>query len=443
MRRILFAVTWLGFVCASVSGQRIEEVIDIAPAWSGHPVGFELKTFGGYQYIGFYDAERRMTIGQRRLHDSEFRLVRLHEQVGWDSHNFVTFTKDDDGYLHVTGNMHGVPLIYFRSEQPNDIGSFRRIRSMVGRDESRVTYPRFFRGPAGELIFTYRQGGSGDGEQIYNVYNHTDQSWSRLLDQPLLSGEGKMNAYPRGPIAGPDGYFHLVWIWRDTPDAETSHTVSYARSRDLVQWENFRGEHLPLPITIGSGAVVDPVPPKGGAINNNVFVGFDMQDRVVVSYIKFDENGHTQIYNARAVDGEWEIRQATQWGYRWFFEGRGSLPFEVRAGPVKVEDGRPTQPYSHVREGAGLFELDEETLRPVGRRERPSERPAALNRPESTFPGMRTRWHLDTSEEHASDVRYWLRWETLDVNRDRRPEGDIPEPALLRLYKVRLGTSGD
>ncbi len=422
----------------SLSAQKIEEVIEVAPAWAGHRVGFELKTFGDYQYVGFYDEDRRMTIGQRRLGEDAFRLVRLPEQVGWDSHNFVTLTEDDDGYVHVTGNLHGDPLIYFRTERPRDIESFERVSEMVGKDEDRMTYPRFFRGSAGELIFTYREGGSGDGEQIYNVYDHSTRSWSRLLDQPLLSGEGRMNAYPRGPIAGPDGYFHLVWIWRDNPNAETSHTISYARSPDLIEWENLQGERLSLPITIETGEVVDPVPPEGGAINGNVVLGFDSRDRVIVSYIKFDEDGKTQIYNAREEDGEWVIYQATDWNYRWFFEGRGSLNFEVRVGPVTLEDGRLTQSYSHSQEGSGVWELDEETLRPIGDLERRSERPSGLGRPESSFPGMTVRWHPDYGDREDPDVRYWLRWETLGVNRDRRPEGDIPEPTPLRLYKVRL-----
>ncbi len=420
---------------AILPAQTVERVIDVAPAWAGHRVGFDFKTFGDRQYVAFYDGERQMTIGRRLLSEDRFQLTRLPERLGWDSHNFVTLTEDDDGHLHVTGNMHGVPLIYFRSEHPHDIESLRRVDSMVGRDESRVTYPRFLRGPANELIFTYREGGSGRGEEIYNVYDHETQSWRRMLDQPLMSGGGVMNAYPHGPMPGPDGLFHLAWIWRDTPDAETSHTISYARSRDLLNWETSRGEPIPLPITIDTGDVVDPVQPKGGAINGNVHLGFDSRDRVVVSYIKFDENGKTQLYNARSEDGQWVIRQASEWDYRWEFQGRGSLNFEVRSGSARVREGRLTQPYSHPS-GSGEWELDEATLRPIGRVTRPSERPAGMNRPQTDFPGMTVRWLSAPSGQPG--VRHFLRWETLGVHRDRRPEGDIPDPTPLRLLEVRL-----
>ncbi len=61
-----------------------------------------------------------------------------------------------------------------------------------------------------EFIFTYRDGQSGNGNQIYDLKNKT---WRRFLDKPLTDGEGKHNAYFNGPILGPDGYFSLAWIW--------------------------------------------------------------------------------------------------------------------------------------------------------------------------------------------------------------------------------------
>ena len=53
----------------------------------------------------------------------------------------------------------------------------------------------------------------------------------------LFDGQGRRNAYPLGPVTGPDGRFHVVWVWRDTPDCATNNNLSYARSRDLIHWE--------------------------------------------------------------------------------------------------------------------------------------------------------------------------------------------------------------
>lgn len=420
------------------------EILDVAEVWSGHPVGFALYTAAPYQYVAYYDHERRMTIASRRLDSREWRTHVLPEQVGWDSHNNVTIAVDDEGCLHVAGNMHVVPLIYFRSERPNDIFSLVRVSQMVGREEDRVTYPRFLRGPGGELLFTYRDGSSGSGNEIYNVYDVQSSRWRRLLDVPLIDGEGRMNAYVEGPVIGPDGLYHMAWVWRDTPDAATNHDVSYARSRDLVHWQKSDGTPYELPITIGSVEVVDPVPPFGGAINGNVKIGFDSHKRVIISYHKFDENCITQCYHARREEGGWRIRQAGQWEYRWEFGGGGSIPFEVRLGPVRPgAPGRLTHTYWHIKYGEMLAELDEETLQLVDERKAPPRFPASMLQPESSFPGMEVQWAEDLGENPESDqgVRYALRWESLAPYRDRPRQGQLPPPSRLRVVKVLGGAN--
>jgi hypothetical protein len=102
--------------------------------------------------------------------------------------------------------------------------------------------------------------GSGSGNEIYDVYDTASSRWSHLLAVPLVDGEGQRNAYFVGPTLGPDGLFHLAWVWRDTPDAETNHDLSYARSRDLVHWEKSDGAPLKLPITLANAEIVDPMP---------------------------------------------------------------------------------------------------------------------------------------------------------------------------------------
>ncbi len=418
----------------------ILEVRDIAPVWSGHPVGFALLTHGGRQFVAFYDAERRMTVAERALGASDWKMTTLPETTGWDSHNYLTMTADDDGFLHLSGNMHVVPLVYFRSARPGDASTLARVRSMVGRDEARVTYPVFLRGPKRELIFTYRDGSSGDGNQIYNVYDHRARAWRRLLDTPLMDGEGQRNAYLELPKPGPDGYWHLVWVWRETPDAATNHDPSYARTRDLIRWERSDGTPLKLPITQATGEIVDPVPVHGGVINGNVKLGWDHQKRPVVSYHKYDARGNTQIYNARREADGWKIYQTSDWEGRWNFGGGGSIPFLVSVSPVRARpDGTLTQKYRFEKYGAGTWVLDEATLKPKGEaKEEQPDYPASLRAVESSTPGMRVNWSGDLGASGERGVRYVLRWETLGQNRDRPREGAPPPPSMLRLYK--LGT---
>jgi hypothetical protein len=108
-----------------------------------------------------------------------------------------------------------------------------------------------------------------------NIHDPAATEWRKLVDGPLISGEGERSAHATEPRAAPDGSFHMVWVWRDTPDRATNHTLSHARSDDLLSWTDAAGKPLALPITLATGDVVDPVPSGGGLINLNRELGFD------------------------------------------------------------------------------------------------------------------------------------------------------------------------
>jgi hypothetical protein len=412
--------------------------LDVAPVWSAHPVGFALLTAPPHQFVAYYDAERQMTVAQRTLDDSEWTYTQLDEHVGWDSHNYIALALDDSKRLHLAGNMHVHPLRYFRTERALDSSTLTRVSSMVGTLEERMTYPRFFRGPGNEFIFTYRDGSSGSGNQIYNVYDHPTRMWRRLLDQPLVDGQGEMNAYPVGPSKGPDGYFHLVWVWRDTPDCATNHDLSYARSKDLVHWEGGDGSPLALPITFDTADLVDPVPAGGGIINGNTKLGFDIQKRPVIAYHKYDANGITQLYNARLEDGSWKVYLSSDWSYRWAFSGGGSINFEVRIESVRQTAGGLVQGWRHSQHGRQRWRLDPETLRPLEQLPNPKPAMSAVFRTvRSEFPGMQVQTRSDSGGSGEPGLRYHLRWETLDRNRDRPREKPWPPPSMLQVITIQ------
>lgn len=411
---------------------------DIVPVWSGHPVGFALLTCAPRQFVACYDAERRLTIGCRALGEERWQLVRLPAVLGWDSHNYVTLAVDQDGQVHVSGNMHCQPLVYFRTRKPYDITSFEPIPAMVGRNEQRCTYPRFLRGAQGELIFTYRDGRSGSGDQYCNVYDPKTRAWRRLVESPLFAGHGKMNAYFIGPEQDRGGVFHICWVWRNTPDCATNHDLCYARSPDLAHWEGSDGRPLTLPITLATAEIVDPVPPGGGMINGNTKIGFDGDGRPVISYHKFDAAGKTQLHNARREAAGWQLYQSSDWDYRWEFHGGGTIRFEIGFGPVTVAPGGGlTQAYHHVKHGAGVWKLDPQTLKPSGPAPRHREWPAGFSRVESDWPEMGVRTANDLGGSDEPGVRYVLRWETLPANRDRPRPAPLPPPSMLRLCEIR------
>ncbi|CAF0785564.1 unnamed protein product [Adineta steineri] len=412
--------------------------LDIAPVWAGHPVNFVLLTHLPYQFIAYYDATRQMTISQRNINERIWTINKLPIITGWDSHNYIAMAIDDDGYLHLSGNMHVVPLIYFRTAQPLNASTFVQLNYMIGTDENRTTYPIFMRGPGNEFIFTYRTGMSGNGNQIYNLYNLKTKIWKRLLDKPLTNGEGKRNAYFDGPIKGPDGYFHLVWVWRESPDASSNHDLSYARSKDLISWETSIGKSLILPITLETCEIIDPVPQKGGMINGNTKIGFDHQGRVTISYHKNDANNYTQPWTARLENGIWQKYQITNWPWHWDFSGGGTLTFAISLGRVtKENDGNLTQTFSHIKFGNGTWSINPENLNATGQLQRETIPPSLL-KVEGTFPGLGVHILEDSGHNNITDTRYILRWETLSSNRDEPRPPPYPTPSMLRVYTIKI-----
>ena len=434
--------------------------IEVAPVWSVHQLGRpNLLTRDGYQYIAYYDEERYLTIAQRELGSENWSYQSFPMQMGWATggHAKLTLTVDRDGYIHLSGYRRGLlegppsppEKIYYRSETPHDISEFERLY-MVSENEA-PHYPTFIEGPEDELYFMYRDGTSGRGDQVFNEYDVDAREWKRLYDTPLFDGRGEMNAYG-GPRLGPDGDWHATWVWRDTPDNATNHSLSYARSPDMRSWETIAGAPIELPITSETeGVIVDPAGPGDGISNMTHALNWDSELRPIVSYHKFDEDGHSQIYNARFEDGEWNSVQATDWEFTWDYGGTGALPRVLGVGSVSAEeDGVLTHTPWSRRHGAEAILLDEETLEPFERTE-PDPPPAwrqAMTEPELDFmvepnddllreggPMEVTLIH-DQGEPEEDGVQYIARWEHAGRNRDRPVPEPWPEPTMLRVYKV-------
>jgi hypothetical protein len=330
---------------------------------------------------------------------------------------------DAAGQLHVAANMHNDPLVYFHTRAAGDVRTLTQVPAMVDAAAERsMTYPVFLKDAGGRLIFKYRDGGSGRGREIYNVLSGS--SWKRLLDAPLVDGEGKRSAYFVGPVLGPDGWFHLSWVWRDTPDAATNHDLSYARSPDLVHWERADDTPIPLPIRLATADVVDPVPSGAGMINNNTPLGFDALGRPVIAFHKFDAAGNTQVFVARREDRRWRVMQASDWkGFRWEFGGTGSLDFRLRVAAPVVEGKTLRVPV--VRDGRPIdLLLDGATLARMGERPR-----ATLADWLAAWITVRAGMQLNTVEDSSGIA---IAWGTLPPNRDL-PREDVPEATVLRL----------
>jgi hypothetical protein len=399
--------------------------IDVDKAWAGHPVHFACEKRGDNVFLSYYNADRELIVAHYNIVTDDLQKHVLPEILGWDSHNGVSLGIDSRGFIHVSANMHSSPLVYYKSKSPLSVEGFDELNTMIGSNEDSCTYPVFFYN-GGKLFFRYRSGKSGKGDTYINAYDSETASWSRITNAPLFNGESERNAYPSEFIAGKDGFFHLVWVWRETPDCETNHTPSYAKTRDFITWYTASGKLIRLPIKNGDGDVIEPVPVNSGLLNNMVKVGFDPLGRQVVSYIHFDAEGNTQLYNARFEEEKWNVYQTSRWSYRWDFHGRGAIVSEIEVFPVTWSSCELIQHWKHKEYGEGLWVLDESfnikedrSLSDIYRQLTQKSNGAYISKMCGSV-----------------DSGLFMAWETLPANRDKPRE--VSDAALLssqlRLY---------
>jgi len=416
------------------SGWRVVELSEVGNAVADVHVEPALLRSASDEFVSFFGSDRRLRVARRSGGGPWWTTV-LEERIGWDSHNGVSIGLDRDGYVHLAGNMHAVPLLYYRSRKPRESGTLVREPGMVvARLERRVTYPKFFHGPGGSLWFAFRNGVSGAGDCELYEYQEALRRWTRPLERPLVDGEEKRSAYiDRGtPRRGPDGRYHLVWVWRDTPDAVSCHTLSYARSEDLLTWTTGGGERLDAPLRLDACDVIDPVPTGGGMINNNVRLGFDALGRPTVAYHRRDAGGRIQVHVGRLEDaGQWRCVQATDWDVEWAFEGLGSLPFEVEIGAPRAA-GAGLAIDVRVRQDLWRIELDD-VLATTGirRLEDPFSELSEAEGDDGLFSYV-VREAADGGDPRDASV---VLWRSVRAARDRAP---LHVPPAQRVVVARL-----
>jgi len=438
--------------CSTASFSREPEIrkIPVAKGLASHPVngGHCLISDGEYQYIAFYDSEHQMTVGKRKLSETEWDFAKLPEKVGWDTHNRVILFQDRKGYLHVTGNMHCVPLRYYRTKEAKNIHTFQPIHKWSGDYEDRVTYPSVLKLHDGSIYILYRHGGSGNGMRILVHYDEQSQQWTKTVPA-LTNGRDRnptCNAYPFGvvtedtagqtPKAGiledKDGVWHIAWCWRQTPDVVTNFDICYAKSLDRgASWKGWDGRDLELPITPENAYVVEHIEQKNGLLNGGT-LSVDGEGRPYIGYTRFDESGHNQIYIATSVGTKWKIVQLTDWKHRFYFQGRGTIPQNPPVPRVSITSDEKiliVYSYTYAKPKRGQLLLTRKQLLNMKPDQYPFEKAQASH---SAIPYVRAVNHGPLPQGYI----HYMQQETDSPNRDRKPENPR-EPTMIYVVEVK------
>ena len=137
-----------------------------------------ILSYKNHQYIAFYNDERKVVVGRRDLCGDLWELLVLDDYVQTlnDRHNHISMgICEGDGTIHLTFDHHAHNLRYRVSTlglavNPEkyawEASLFGPIQNNLveGMAEIRVTYPVFVSSKDGHLNFSWRKGGSGNGD---------------------------------------------------------------------------------------------------------------------------------------------------------------------------------------------------------------------------------------------------------------------------------------
>ncbi len=428
--------------CQNLSKPEIVETLEIDTVWAANHVSFDIETVGENQYIAYYNKDRFMTIASRNLNSKIWERKILDNKLKWDSHNYVELGIDNKGFIHISGNMHNDSLVYYRSNKPNDIQSIVPIHKMIGKDEISVTYPNFFNDKDGELFFSYRTGSSGKGTVMVNKFLNTDSNWIRYIDKPLFDGFENNNdrsAYYQN-TKDKNGVFHFTWMWRSTPLVESCHQLCYAKSIDLIHWQNAAGQEIELPIKPDvKGLIIDDVPEKGGLHNGKYKLLFTQNQKVIIAYLKYDDKGFTQLYLTKFENNKWIIKKMTNWNFRWKFIGGGD---EMTRGATFNFDGFSKEGYMSIswenqNNESGQFIIDPESFEIITKdviikKELPSNIYDRITNKKELKVNLR-----EDKKNNSNKEKYYIKWESMSKSHGTSAPKNIPTGPLSKLLLIK------
>jgi hypothetical protein len=263
-----------------------------------------LVTFKGEQYAAYYNNGQVLVLAKRKSGSVNWQVAATQYKAdAADAHKDISIMVDGAGYLHVAWGHHNQALNYAKSIKPGSL-VLSAQQNMTGVNENKVSYPEFYRLPGGDLLFVYRDGGSGNGNLIMNRYSIASQKWVNI-QQNLIDGEGKRNAYWQMCI-DEKGTIHISWVWRESPDVASNHDMCYARSNDGgLTWEKSTGEKYTLPINAANAEYAYKIPQHSELINQTSMFADDKGNPFIATYWRDSSSSIPQYHIVFKTGDSW------------------------------------------------------------------------------------------------------------------------------------------
>lgn len=266
-----------------------------------------LVTFKNDQYAAYYDSDQYVVLAKRKVNSSSWQVQRSnYKGDAADAHKSISIMVDGKGILHVAWSQHNNKLNYTQSVQAGSLVLGEKL-AMTAELENKVSYPEFYKLDNGDLLFFYRDGGSGNGNLMINRYSQKSQKWISIQNN-LIDGEGKRNAYWQVAIDR-KGVIHLSWVWRESPDVASNHDLCYAKSSDGgITWQKSDGGKYALPITAANAEYALKISQKSELINQTSMFADAKGNVFIASYWRDELDKIPQYHLVYHTNGEWKSK---------------------------------------------------------------------------------------------------------------------------------------
>ncbi|MCU0783935.1 MAG: BNR-4 repeat-containing protein, partial [Verrucomicrobia bacterium] len=324
-----------------------------------------LTYYGRHQSDAAYGFNNKLWVARRTVDSDLWQVFRTGFTANniTDGHDCISFGIDGNDFMHISWGMHADAYHYAKSLTPvtgTNVIAFGPDGTMTGKENS-VTYPQFLNLPNGDLLYVFREGGSGNGDLFLNRYRIASQTWTNVhltgnSQLSFIKGTGwtpNYNAYWQQPCVNAAGNIFLIWTWRynsDSPAREvgyqTNHDYDYAWSPDEgVTWKRSSGVNYVLPINErgengNTNSIAEKVLsiPEGSSLMNQSGMCLDRSGQPVLANWwapGASTNNHRRQYMVAFPDTNgWEVRQVS---FRTIDSPTNKVP-ETALGDM----GRPT-----------------------------------------------------------------------------------------------------
>lgn len=350
LKKLIITLVFATAICAvlplRVQAQQTAKTIAIpAAGWANNSVNTvifrknSLVTAGGFQYAAFYDNDQFVILAKRKTGKEDWQVNRTqYKGDATDAHKSISIMIDGAGYLHVVWGQHNTPINYAKSVSPGSL-TLGDKQTMLGDHEQKLSYPEFYKLLNGDLLFFYRDGGSGNGNMIVNTYHTQTQKWERLQNN-LVDGETQRSAYWQVTVDA-KGTIHISWVWRETPDVASNHDMAYACSKDGGKtWQKSTGEVYRLPIIAANAEYACRIPQKSELINQTSMFADAQGHPFIATYWR--EQGQTipQYHIVYKAGTNWQVNNLSFRKSAFSLSGGGTkqIPIsrpQIIAWPVK------------------------------------------------------------------------------------------------------------